>query len=312
MPSAPPFEAASQPLFEVQFRAITESLAGNGIVDSGDLEVTATATDLEIQVDVGAYQYLVDEYSIGTAETHTLSAGDGTYDRWVTVYLDTSVPETGIREGNAEANPSPPDVQNDEVPLAFIYVPSGATDAPDSNIFNWRAEAGNRAGRIRYDDSTGQFGESTVDAALDELQEAAQLSAHPLANGDLADSTFDVAAPQTVGTATYGTVYITQVPDTETLSVTRAGLVLDDGQAAPTDLDLAIVTMDNAGGLTKQTTVIDGDGTVQANATGTPLASYENTSGGAQTVAVVVDNGQFNAGSGSSQDVAVDVKGEVA
>lgn len=195
MPSAPRFDAPQgMPLHDVMFRGISESLAGNGVVSNTDLEVTATATDLEIQVAAGTYFYLATEYTLGAAETHTLTAGDGTYDRWDTVYFDTATSSSDVREGTAEQYPSPPDIQSDEVLLAIIYVPSGATDVPDSDILNWRAKFSNEAEEVHYDDSTGVYGISNVDAALDELQEAAQISAYPIANSDLANSDVTVTA----------------------------------------------------------------------------------------------------------------------
>lgn len=187
MPTAPQLDwPQGQPLFEVQWRAVSESLAGNGVVGASDLEVTATATDLEIQVAAGTVFYLATEYSIGAAETHTLSAGDGTYDRWDTVYFDTSTGSTGVREGTPAADPEPPDIQSDELLLAIVYVPQNATDVPDSSVLNWRAQFSNEAEETHYDDTTGTYGVSDVASALDELQEAAQLSAYPLASTDLA------------------------------------------------------------------------------------------------------------------------------
>jgi len=194
MPSAPKFQAPQgTPLHSVQFRAISESLAGNGVLNATDLEVTATATDLEIEVAAGTYFYVATEHTLSNAETHTLSAGDGTYDRWDTVYFDTATQSSGVRDGTAEQNPSPPDIQGDEALLAIISVPSEATDVADSDILNWRAQFSNEAEETHYDDSTGEYGVNQVDAALNELQEAAQISAHPLANSDLANSTVEVA-----------------------------------------------------------------------------------------------------------------------
>jgi hypothetical protein len=526
MPTADAYEwPQGQPLFETMWRSVTESLAGNGIVANGDFEVTATANAMEIEVAAGTYFASDSEYTLGTADTHTLTAGDGSHDRWDTVWFDTGTAASGVTDGTAQADPEPPDVTGDQEPLAFVYVPQNATDVPDSDVLNWRAQFSNEAEEVHYDDDTGVYGVSNVDAALDELQEAAQISAYPLAiadlaspyapasianvngypfqNGDLANSvitanagtgltttnaaiglggsatisvdqtfaptwtgqhTFDLQAalkeqastpstptggyvqaypkgdgflyaqddagrerrvhsdvktgsvtadyttayedvlfvdpsgtggltitlasgdardghgltvidvggsaevnPITIdtgGTETIdggatkdiatdnaqlllesdgsdwftsggaaavgvntdefntdesgtvnagnsGVVYTHQVPDGGTLRVLRAGLLLADGQPAPGDLDLVIATLDNTGVATKQTTVIAGDGTVQATVTGDPVASYMNNSGGGETVALLVDNGNFNSGTGSNQDVAADCQGEV-
>jgi hypothetical protein len=482
MPSAPEFEAPQgTPFHSVQLRAISESLAGNGVVNNGDLEVTATATDLEIQVAAGTYFYIATNYSLGAAETHTLSVGDGTNDRWDTVYFDTATQTSGVREGTPAQNPVAPDIQSDEVLLAVVYVPSGATDVPDSDILNWRAKFSNEAEEVHYNDTPGVYPGNSVEDALDELQEAAQISAYPLsiatdteasayplANSDLANSSITltggtgvtvsgspvslggsvtistdtgvvdlefvrsndntitgtlaqysdnigtagalVDAPVTSGSTagtlhsyslavdgqnfaapaaesdgaggiqnarlsipvpllllaqsaapgytgqgaafydtddetpkyadsggTYqrpqsrpnvesfncdesgsvasgnsGVMYVTEVPDQDTFEVLEAGLLLADGQPAPTDLDLVIATLDGSGTATLQSTVIDGDGTSKPDETGSPLASYQNTSGGAELVALLIDNGNFNAGTGSSQDIVANAQGEVA
>jgi len=54
--------------------------------------------------------------------------------------------------------------------------------------------------------------------------------------------------------------------------------------------------MDNAGAFTIQATLISGDGaTVYDDETSSPLATYTNTSGAGQTIAVLVDNSTSNA-----------------
>lgn len=488
MPSAPDFEAPQgTPLHTVMLRAITESLAGNGVVANTDLEVTATATDLQISVATGDYFYIGQTYTLGAAETHTLSAGDGSNDRWDTVYFDTATQTTGVREGTAELNPTPPDIQGDEALLAVVYVPSGATDVPDSDVLNWRAKFSNEAEEVQYDDTTGVYGVNNVDAALNELQEAAQITAYPLtqtdlatgsvgteqiidgdvANADLTNPSLDVAAgtgitttsttislggsatlavdtsvvdlewvrgndnvitstlatlPEdggafgtlvdtsvtnapvagtaqtyglaldattllqvyaeadgaggiqnpaiplsaalgllaqsatpgystqgaafydtddetpkyaesggsyqrplarvdtdqfdkdetgTVAAGNIGIIWFTNMADQETVEVYQAGLLLDTLEAAPSGLDLTIFTGDNAGNATTRQVVITGDGTVQDDETGDPLASWQNTTGGGITVALGVDNGNFNTGTGSSQDIATTFAGQI-
>jgi len=526
MPSAENFEwPQGNPLFEVQWRTVTESLAGNGIVNNGDFEVTATATDMEISVAAGTAFYIGSNYSLGAAETHVLSDGDANEDRWDTVYFDTGTASSGVREGTPAASPEPPDISGGELLLAVVYVPSGATNISDQEILNWRAKFSNEAEEVHYDDDTGTYGINNVEAALDELQEAAQITSYPLdiatdteansyplANSDLSNSTVDVNAGnglsttsvsiglggsatldivtdgigtdeldlsispnwtsehtfsdhqvlahlssppgvasgydklyfksddflywsdenlverrvggdvksasvtgnyttqyedilfvdpsgtggltitlasadtqdghgltiidvgenaeanpitvQTEGSETIdgastkeittdsaqlllesngtnwftaggaaaiginneefatdesgavaagnaGVAYVTQVEDTRTFTVAQAGLILADGQPAPSGLDLVIATLDNSGTTSKVADIIVGDGTVLADETGDPLASYENTTGAEQTVAVLVDNGNFNSGTGSSQDVFATAHGQV-
>lgn len=199
MPTADPFQwPEGEPLFETEWRALSEALAGNGIVAPGDLEVTATATDLEIQVAAGSVWYTGSETTLGAAETHTLSSG-GTDDRWDTVFFDTGTGASGVREGTASASPLPPDIQGDEILLAVVYVEGGATNVTDSEISNWRSQRPG-AERIQYDDSPGVYATATVDGALDELQEAAQATAYPFALAT--DTDMDVAATDLVDGAT--------------------------------------------------------------------------------------------------------------
>lgn len=103
-----------------------------------------------------------------------------------------------------------------------------------------------------------------------------------------------------------GIIAIDHLADQETLTVEKAVFLLADGQPSPSGLDLVILTLDNSGGSTQQTTILAGDDTsVFDDETGSPLSSYQNTSGSGQTVAIAVDNT-----TGSSKTVYVRVQGE--
>lgn len=103
------------------------------------------------------------------------------------------------------------------------------------------------------------------------------------------------------------TVGIGHLADQSTLEIEKAKLSKPDGQATSSSINLIIATLDNSGGFTSRTTIISGDGsTVFDDETGTPLASWQNTTGSGQTVAVLIDNG-----SGSSEDVYGEAKGAV-
>jgi len=469
MPTAPQLDwPQGQPLFEVQLRAVAEGLAGNGVVDPGDLEVTATATDLEIEVAAGTAYYDASEVALTAAETHTLSSGDADYDRWDTVVFDAGTASSAVREGTAEQYPTPPDISGDELLLAIVYVPSGATDVSDSEILDWRAQFSNEAEQTHYDDTTGTYGVATVDAALDELQEAAQAGAYPFEAGDLnpisaspipiddlatpyglddltdtdlgdgdltagdgATTVWDAAAGQiprpqidqskvvsTVTSSTYTTadeevvlvdtaaigatstitlassdavsgnevvvvdltgsaetypitvdtggetinggssvtietaygaqVFVsdgsnwvtagggsgggydrttdfdvaqgqdglaagdqlivgeTELADGATLELVTARLSGGAGQPPASSVTLDLVTFDGSGGYTSQTELFAGDGSTVFDASGSPLASYSNSSGGAQQVGVLVDNGNS-----SAQDVYAAAKGVI-
>jgi len=94
----------------------------------------------------------------------------------------------------------------------------------------------------------------------------------------------------------------------ETIQVSQCTFLYSNGQAAPTGTSIRIITLNNAGGGTSQVTIVSGDGTtiydnVTAQNRGDSIASYKNTTGSEQTVAVVADNGEFGAGTGSTEDL---------
>lgn len=96
-------------------------------------------------------------------------------------------------------------------------------------------------------------------------------------------------------------LYSTALADNETVKITQASLIEEDGTAIPSGVDLVIAVIGGSGATGSKVDIISGDGaTIHDDQTGSPIASYQNTSGGKQTVAVVVDNGHYNAGSGSN------------
>lgn len=216
MPTADPheFNIATRAIrwFPVLQRAATEAYAGNGIQSPGDLAVTATATDLEIEVAAGTAVYNGDTASLGTAVTQTLSGG-GTNPRYDTVAFDAGTASVVVREGAAESNPIPPDLQGDELLLAVVFVAAGATDVADADIYNWRSEVAPavRAGQypfanadlanpsVTVADNSVNLGESTA-VAYPDLSDTASF---PIPNGDLANSVVTVAGnPVNLGGST--------------------------------------------------------------------------------------------------------------
>ena len=238
MPTAPQFEwPQGEPLFETQLRAVTESLAGNGVVSSGDLALSAGTANREIDYAAGTVYYIATEYD-ETAGSVTVSAGDANYDRWDTVAYDTAAPGVVVHEGTPAANPEPPDVSGDEVLLGVVYVPQNFDDVFTADqILNWQGRVSNEAEEVHYGDSTGAYGVNNVDAALDKLQEAAQISAYPLsigtdteasqyplANSDLANSTITVNAGTGLATTNAGI----GLGGSATLSIPSGGVSLTE------------------------------------------------------------------------------------
>jgi len=345
MPSAPKLEAPQgQPLFDVQFRAISESLAGNGVLTNSDLEVTDGANALEIDVAAGTAYYVATEYSFaGAAPAATLSAGDANYDRWDTVAFDTADQTITVREGVAEQYPTPPDIAGGELLLAIVYVPAGATDIGASNILNWRAKFSNEAEEVHYDDTPGVYGIDNVEAALDELQEAAQITAYPLdiatdteanqyplANSDLANSTITVTA----GTALTTSNEQIGLGGSATLSISAGAIGLtelnspfalpsiSDMDAGGNDLeDQGTTIWDTSEGVVPRPQVDDerttsGPHTANVTTSGEEVVLVD-TSGGVVTVTLAsadANNGNFVsvvdvAGAASTNPITVDTEG---
>jgi hypothetical protein len=102
-----------------------------------------------------------------------------------------------------------------------------------------------------------------------------------------------------------GVLIIDSLADGETVEIFKATLTNADGSAVATGVDLELVTMDNAGAFTSQAVILSGDGaTVYDDETGQPLSTFTNTSGGAQTIAVLVDNQ-----SGAAVNILASVEG---
>lgn len=241
MPTAPKFEwPQGQPLFEVQWRAVAESLDGNGVASPGDLAVTATANARELSVAAGTVYYASSQVEHTTSSTLTLSGGDGTYDRWDTIYFDTSTGTPGAREGTPGASPEPPDIQGSEMLLAVVYVPQNATNVPDANVLNWRGGFSNEASQVLYQDSAGVYGVDAVGEALDALTEAAQISQYPLSiatdteAGAYPLSIGDLASPFSLGTLTDTDLGGSDLTDGATVVFdTSAGAVPQAQQGGP-------------------------------------------------------------------------------
>ena len=91
------------PLFTTQFRALSEGIAGNGILASGDLAVSADPdTELGLLVDAGGVHYDGDDHRLEEQTSLMLSAGDADHNRWDTVVFDTDEGAPAILEGTAE------------------------------------------------------------------------------------------------------------------------------------------------------------------------------------------------------------------
>jgi len=110
-----------------------------------------------------------------------------------------------------------------------------------------------------------------------------------------------------------GIAVATRLADQETLSVDLASLGVVGSGAPPSGVNLTIISLDSSWNGTQETVIISGDGTNKTDVTGSPITSYQNTTGSQQDVAIVVDNGQFGApGTGSTEEVVTTGDGDVA
>lgn len=172
------------PLFEVQWRAVSDGLANNGVQETSDLEMSLGSGDMDILVEPGSVVYEGVEYTLQSQETLTLSASDPDEDRWDTIYFNTQTTQAAVREGTAEQYPEPPDIQNNEFLLGVVYIPAQSSLIETERIFNWRASYFPTE-NIIVDVSSDVYDTSNLPGLFQELEEAAQISSYPLAPSDI-------------------------------------------------------------------------------------------------------------------------------
>lgn len=129
------------------------------------------------------------------------------------------------------------------------------------------------------------------------------LGGNSLVNVNGADHETEWHAPSETGTVVSGNagmVFQTTLADTETLTVSQASLVAEDGTAVASGVDLIIADITNG---VSEAAIISGDGTTVYSDV-TSGTTYTNTSGVDEQVAILVDNGHFNAGSGADRAIA--------
>lgn len=190
MPQAPKIQwPQGNPLFEVQIRAFTEALAGNGITSAPDFDISVT-NSLEVTISSGIVRYDGSIHEMSNSVSLSVNSGNS-QDRWDTVALDTNISSTSspsplVRTGNPGNSPEPPDISGEEVLLGIIYVPANASSISSSEVLNWRTTTASdsSASDLAYDDSTGQYGVSNVDGALDALSTSVNISNYPLVMGN--------------------------------------------------------------------------------------------------------------------------------
>lgn len=96
----------------------------------------------------------------------------------------------------------------------------------------------------------------------------------------------------------------------EILEINQAYLVDADGTPAPSDLNLVIATLDGTGGGALQTELLSGDGSTTFYDVEDP-GEYTNNTSNSQSVAILVNNGHFGTGTGSTETIAAGAVGTV-
>lgn len=202
MTTADTFEAEyGDPVFQVTFQAFAEALDQNGILDAGDLNVTAGSNSNALDVAATSnglwYNGGLHTYAGGT-NVISLSSNSSGDDRWDLIYFDTSDDTPKKREGTPAAKPDLPSLQADEFPLAAVYVADGESNVTDSEIKNYRVH-GPEAANVWVEDSGGNFDTTDLESVLgellhedgDTLKGALSLGTNPGAFGAVLDMVVD-------------------------------------------------------------------------------------------------------------------------
>jgi hypothetical protein len=175
----------------------------------------------------------------------------------------------------------------------------------DAGSGQWYTAGGGGGAALTVQDDS-----STVEDPVDTLDAQAGLQATSPTTGEAElayehREVFEGRESGTVSDTNQGILVIDHLADGEAVEVYKAALTLATGEAAPSGLNLELVTLDNAGSFTSWATLISGDGsTVYDDETGSPLGSYTNSSGGGQTIGVLVDNA-----TGSARDMMAAAEG---
>jgi len=156
MTTADRFDAdTGDPVFHTTFQAFAEGLDGNGILDAGDLAVTAGTNTNALDVAATTrglwYGGTLHSYA-GATNVLSLSSNTSGSPRWDLVYFDTGTSSPGKREGTPATKPDLPELQSGEFPLAAVYLPDGTTDVTDSDKRDYRVH-GTAAEETWFEDS---------------------------------------------------------------------------------------------------------------------------------------------------------------
>jgi hypothetical protein len=266
--------SVSDPLTEDGAQGLELTL-GKGLTISGNALAAAVANGLTLDADgnirVEADGVTEDMLAFATATETELSNHSGASDVHHSRYSDAEAKEAvkdninSVKLNNIEFD----EAANDEGRIGW--------DNSEGLRFYWN-------GSWRQIYSQGPVDRQPLHSRLEDVQPDNHHARYSDSEAQQVPSAYQSGV---VASGDAALIAPTEVLDGETLDVDRATLMNSDGTAVATGVDLVIAVLDGAGGYTVQTTVAAGDGgTVYDNASG----SYTNSSGGAQTVALLVDN----------------------
>lgn len=190
----------------------------------------------------------------------------------------------------------------------FSYRIDGPAGSGDEELYQYdsAADSWHRLMKASGDMMTGDIDMNGY--ALTDTNNELDIPTRTAINGASVDNSwFSKQEGGTVSIDSYVVLGTFSVPDGESLYVTQATLT-EDGFTTPCDSGVDLVIADESDEAdpanASPTTVLSADGsTLYDSQSGTPLASYDNTSGSATTVTIGIDNGHYNAG--ASDDISV-------
>jgi hypothetical protein len=123
-------------LFQEYIDILVKGIAGISGVVSG-CEVTAPSGNMTVSVAAG--QVIADEWSYAVnSSVENIAAADATNPRLDLVVVKANALSVEVRTGTPSATPKPPAAWANDVVVAVVYVPAGATVIAASNIVDLR------------------------------------------------------------------------------------------------------------------------------------------------------------------------------
>lgn len=154
----------------------------------------------------------------------------------------------------------------------------------------------NGDGVVDEADSALRYKNNDLDPNADGVVGAAENVTETYKGTDLDEDYANVGETPTVDSGSFHVVYVDTLADSEVVTFHQLSFLRADGTNVPSGVSLRVYSLD--GGVSDETEIT---GTTQVDTTSG--FSYTNNSGGQQTIAMVVDNGNFDGGAGTTVDV---------